>query len=360
MNTTDFDYELPPEFIAQSPVEPRDSARLLVMNRQTGALTHRKFREVAAYLRPGDLLVMNDSRVIPARIKARKATDGSVEILLLRRAAPLTWEVLIGGKAVHLGSKLEVEGRLGLSAVVMQEFDDARRMVQFSEPITPLMESVGSVPLPPYIREPLADPERYQTVYAKTRGSAAAPTAGLHFTPELLASLAAAGVRQAFVTLHIGLDTFAPITEDRIEAHAIHTEWCQLPRETAITVNETRAAGGRVIAVGTTAVRVLESAARASSPDEKGIGYTRPLTLSPTMKTGGLIQPVVGNTGLFITPGFEFKVVNGLITNFHLPRSTLVLLVSAFAGRDPLLAAYEKAKAEGYRFYSFGDAMLIL
>ncbi|MEK7277186.1 MAG: tRNA preQ1(34) S-adenosylmethionine ribosyltransferase-isomerase QueA [Chloroflexota bacterium] len=293
-------------------------------------------------------------------MKARKITGGAVEILLLRRAAPLTWEVLIGGKAVRLGSKLEVEGRPGLSAVVMQEFEDARRIVQFSEPITPLMESVGSVPLPPYIREPLADPERYQTVYSKILGSAAAPTAGLHFTPELLASLAAAGVRQAFVTLHIGLDTFAPITEDRIEAHAIHTEWCQLPRETAMAVNETRAAGGRVIAVGTTAVRVLESAARVPLGEFQKTGRTGPLGPSAAAKVQGFIQPVLGNTDLFITPGFEFKIVTGMITNFHLPRSTLVLLVSAFAGRDPLLAAYEQAKAEGYRFYSFGDAMLIL
>ncbi|MBI4315659.1 MAG: tRNA preQ1(34) S-adenosylmethionine ribosyltransferase-isomerase QueA, partial [Chloroflexi bacterium] len=282
------------------------------------------------------------SRVIPARLRARKATGGAVEILMLRRRAALTWEVMVGGKGARPGAVLHIESRPGLTAVVMEEREGALRIIQFSQPISPLLEKVGEIPLPPYIHEPLRNAERYQTVYARTEGSAAAPTAGLHFTPELLAALKAKGVRQAFVTLHIGLDTFAPVTEERMEEHKMHSEWRQLPRETALAIIETRARGGRVIAVGTTSVRVLESAARAS------IGEA------------GVIQPVVGDTSLFIAPGFQFRAVDAMITNFHLPRSTLLALVSAFAGRETILAAYEQAKAEGYRFYSFGDAMLIL
>jgi S-adenosylmethionine:tRNA ribosyltransferase-isomerase len=335
MNITNFDYALPAEFIAQSPAEPRDSARLLVMDRQTGGLTHRHFRQVGSYLRPGDLLVMNDTRVIPGRIKARKITGGAVEILLLRRAAPLTWEVLIGGKAVRLGSKLEVEGRPGLSAVVMQEFEDARRIVQFSEPITPLMESVGSVPLPPYIHEPLADPERYQTVYAKTRGSAAAPTAGLHFTPELLDGLRDRGVEIVTLTLHIGLGTFQPVLSDDIGAHRMEVEHATITPEAAGAINARR---GRLVAVGTSAVRALETAA---TPD-------------------GRVTEWSGWTDLFITPGYAFRAVQALVTNFHLPRTTLLMLVSAFAGRDLVLRAYDEAIRERYRVYSFGDAMLVL
>ncbi|MBI2976119.1 MAG: tRNA preQ1(34) S-adenosylmethionine ribosyltransferase-isomerase QueA [Chloroflexi bacterium] len=342
MNTADFDYELPPDRIAQTPIEPRDASRLLVLSRAAGTIEHRTFRDIGDYLKLDDLLVMNESRVIPARLRARKATGGAVEILMLRRRAALTWEVMVGGKGVRLGAVLELESRPGLTAVVMEELDGALRIIQFSQPISPLLDKVGEIPLPPYIHEPLRNAERYQTVYARTEGSAAAPTAGLHFTPELLAALKAKGVRQAFVTLHIGLDTFAPVTEERMEEHKMHSEWRQLPRETALAIIETRARGGRVIAVGTTSVRVLESAARAS------IGEA------------GVIQPVVGDTSLFIAPGFQFRAVDAMITNFHLPRSTLLALVSAFAGRETILAAYEQAKAEGYRFYSFGDAMLIL
>ncbi|MBI5293485.1 MAG: tRNA preQ1(34) S-adenosylmethionine ribosyltransferase-isomerase QueA [Chloroflexi bacterium] len=342
MYTADFDYELPPDRIAQTPIEPRDASRLLVLNRAAGTIEHRIFRDIGDYLKPNDLLVMNESRVIPARLRARKATGGAVEILMLRRRAALTWEVMVGGKGVRLGAVLELESRPGLTAVVMEELEGALRLIQFSQPISPLLDKVGEIPLPPYIHEPLRNAERYQTVYARTEGSAAAPTAGLHFTPELLAALQAKGVRQAFVTLHIGLDTFAPVTEERMEEHKMHSEWCQLPSETALAITETRARGGRVIAVGTTSVRVLESAARAS------IGEA------------GVIQPVVGDTSLFIAPGFQFRAVDAMITNFHLPRSTLLALVSAFAGRETILAAYEQAKAEGYRFYSFGDAMLIL
>jgi S-adenosylmethionine:tRNA ribosyltransferase-isomerase len=363
MNVSDFDYDLPPELIAQTPLEPRDASRLLVLDRTTGGVLHRQFRDLPSFLRPGDLLVMNETRVLQARLKARKLTGGAVELLLLRRLRPLTWEVLVGGKSVYLGAHLDVEGQPNLSAIVMEELEGPRRVIQFSEPITPLLDAVGQPPLPPYIREPLADRERYQTVYARTPGSAAAPTAGLHFTPGLLETLQAMGVQQAFVTLHVGLDTFAPATEEKVEDHKIHTEWCHLPRETAQAINLTREAGGRVIAVGTTSVRVLETAARALTDDkQKRAGRTQPISLplAEEARIKGFIQPVVGDTDLFITPGFKFQVVNGLITNFHLPRSTLLMMVSAFAGRENVLAAYEAAKAERYRFFSFGDAMLIL
>ena len=359
MKTSDFDYDLPPEFIAQTPLEPRDASRLLLLDRATGAITHNRFHDIGSYLRPGDLLVANDTRVLPARLRARKTTGGAVEILMLRRIRPLTWEALIGGKGVYLGSKLLIEGKTNLSAVVMEELEGPLRVLQFSEPVTPLLEAVGETPLPPYIHEPLADPERYQTVFAKIPGSAAAPTAGLHFTPGLMDSLKTSGVRFASVTLHVGLDTFAPVTEDEVEEHKIHTEYCQLPRETAQAINETRAKGGRVIAVGTTAVRVLETAARASDDSAATLGYTRVLEPRESGTLRGLIQPVVGNTDLFVTPGFKFQVVNALVTNFHLPRSTLLMLVSAFVGREKIMTAYEAAKAERYRFYSFGDAMFI-
>jgi len=340
MKTSEFDYNLPEAYIAQTPVEPRDSARLLVLDRVTGAISHHHFRDLGQFLHPGDLLVNNDTRVLPARLHAHKLTGGAVEILMLKRVRPLNWEVLIGGKNIQLGSKLMIEGRDNLSAIVMEQLDGPRRIVQFSEPITPLLESLGETPLPPYIHERLEDKERYQTVYARYPGSAAAPTAGLHFTPRLLDSLKQQGVRVASVTLHVGLDTFAPVGEDDVEEHKIHTEYCELPRETANAINETRAAGGRIIAVGTTSVRTLETAARASAKP-------------------GLIQTLTSNTDLFITPGFKYQIVDAMITNFHLPRSTLLMLVSAFAGREHILAAYETAKVEGYRFFSFGDAMLI-
>jgi S-adenosylmethionine:tRNA ribosyltransferase-isomerase len=361
MKTTDFDYDLPEEYIAQTPVEPRDSSRLLILNRADGSLTHARFAEIGRWLRPNDLLITNDTKVLPARLRARKTTGGAVEVLMLRRVRPLNWEVLVGGKNVLIGTKLIIEGRPHLSAIVMEELDGPRRVIQFSEPITPLLDSIGETPLPPYIHEPLADRDRYQTVFARYPGSAAAPTAGLHFTPQLLDSLKAQGINQASVTLHVGLDTFAPVNEDRIEEHKIHTEYCELPRETAKAINETRAKGGRVIAVGTTSVRTLETAARAST-DESGAALFQTHLLQPgeSGQLGHLIQPVVGYTDLYITPGFRFQVVDAMITNFHLPRSTLLMLVSAFAGRERVLAAYDTAKAERYRFYSFGDAMLIL
>ena len=336
MKTSDFDYHLPESSIAQTPAEPRDSSRLLVLHRDTGELEHRIFRDVSDYVRAGDLLVLNQTRVIPARIYARKETGGRVELLLLRRRDELIWEALVGGKGLRVGKLIKVED--GPEAEIIDILDGSERLIKFSEPIEPYFSKVGNVPLPPYIHEKLNDPERYQTVYAREPGSAAAPTAGLHFTPRLLEELQVKGVKIAYVTLHVGLDTFAPVTEDNPEKHVIHTEWCELPQETADFINQIKGAGGRVIAVGTTSVRTLESAA---------VGRD-------------IISSYVGSTSLFILPGYQFKVVDVLITNFHLPKSTLLMLVSAFTGREKILETYEIAQQEGYRFYSFGDAMLIL
>jgi len=341
MRTSDFDYHLPKRMIAQTPVEPRDSSRLLVLHRRTGKIEHRIFRDLGEYLSSRDLLVLNQTRVIPARLYARKPTGGQVELLLLRKGETATWEVLIGGRGLSVGKRLWLEG--GPSAEVVSELEGARRLIKFSEPIEPYLVHLGHVPLPPYIHELLHDPERYQTVYAKEPGSAAAPTAGLHFTPELLRRLERQGVQQAFVTLHVGLDTFAPVVEPDASEHQIHSEWCDVPLQTAALINSTREHSGRVIAVGTTSVRALESAARHSY-----------LGRFPK------IAPYAGNTDLYILPGFQFSLVDAVITNFHLPKSTLLMLVSAFAGRELVLRTYEIAKEQNYRFYSFGDAMLVL
>jgi S-adenosylmethionine:tRNA ribosyltransferase-isomerase len=336
LKTSDFDYELPVECIAQTPLEPRDAARLLVLDRKAGTLEHAIFRDLGQYLHPGDLLVLNQTRVIPARLVGKKIPGGGkAEILLLHRLEEATWEALIGGKGMLVGRCIQVEN--GPLAEIAAVLPGPRRIVRFSEPIEPLLPRAGHMPLPPYIHTPLADPERYQTVYGREPGSAAAPTAGLHFTPSLLASLERQGIHQATVTLHVGLDTFLPVNEASPADHLIHTEWCLVPPETAQAVKETKASARRVIAVGTTSVRALESAA-----GEQGI------------------QPFEGPTRLFILPGYHFKVIDVMITNFHLPRSTLIMLVSAFAGRETILWAYQQAVQDGYRFYSFGDAMLIV
>ncbi|MBN2116958.1 MAG: tRNA preQ1(34) S-adenosylmethionine ribosyltransferase-isomerase QueA [Anaerolineales bacterium] len=342
MQTSDFDYDLPESYIAQMPIEPRDSSRLLVLHRDTGELEHRIFRDVGDYLRAGDFLVLNQTRVIPARIYARKETGGRVELLLLRRRDERTWEALVGGKGLRVGKLVRIEN--GPDAEIVEILAGSERLIKFSEPIEPYFSSVGNVPLPPYIHEKLNDPERYQTVYAREPGSAAAPTAGFHFTPRLLEELQAKGVKITYVTLHVGLDTFAPVTEANPEEHVIHTEWCELPQETADLINQTKRAGGRVVAVGTTSVRTLESAAIANRKSQ----------------IANRLSPFVGHTSLFILPGYQFNIVDAMITNFHLPRSTLLMLVSAFAGREKILETYEIAIQEGYRFYSFGDAMLIL
>ena len=378
MKTSNFDYHLPETSIAQTPLEPRDSSRLLVLNRRTGELEHRIFREIGEYLDLGDLLVLNQTRVIPARVYARKPTGGKVELLLLRKRNDLTWECLVGGKGMTVRKTVIVESddsasrspnspdfgnspksgdpsagsgqRFGLRAEIIGILNGSERLVRFSEPIEPYFPKIGNVPLPPYIHEKLDDPERYQTVYAREPGSAAAPTAGLHFTPRLLDELQAKGVKIAYVTLHVGLDTFAPVTEDDPTEHKIHTEWCELPQETADVINETKAASRKVVAVGTTSVRTIESAGQQTM-------HRGPKNVHPPPST---VEAFTGPTSLFILPDYKFRVVDAMITNFHLPKSTLIMLVSAFAGREKILETYEIAIKEGYRFYSFGDAMLIL
>ncbi len=377
LTTADFDYHLPPERIGQTPVEPRDSARLLVIHRATGALEHRRFCDLGEYLRPGDLLVANDSRVLPGRIWARRASGGRVELLLLRpldggagqgHPAPGGWWealarpvqrlrpgqrlTLVGGPAADAagapgaplpdGPDAAGEGEGGEQVEIGERTPSGALRVRFESPVEAVVARFGHVPLPPYIHAPLADPERYQTVYSRIAGSAAAPTAGLHFTPALLDALAASGVRLAFVTLHVGPDTFRPVRAERVLDHVMHSEFVAVPDATARAVAEARRAGGRVVAVGTTAVRSLESWA-ASGPD------------GDLPKAGWS-----GWTRLFIYPGYHFRAVEALITNFHLPRSTLMMLVSAFAGTEVIRRAYATAIAEGYRFYSFGDATLIV
>jgi S-adenosylmethionine:tRNA ribosyltransferase-isomerase len=340
LKTSDFDYELPPERIAQHPIEPRDASRLMVLDRQSGEIQHVIFRDLGRFLRPGDLLVINQTRVIPARLYARKIpTGGRVELLLLRRVSEGVWEALVGGKGLVVGKRLQVEG--GPQAEIQHVLEGPRRLVHFDDGLEQALEHIGHMPLPPYIHEPLQDPERYQTVYARQLGSAAAPTAGLHFTPQLIESLKSQGVRFARVTLHVGLDTFAPVTEEDPEEHKIHNEWCQLTLKAADAINVAHQQGGRIVAVGTTCVRTLESAARRA-------------------RGGDIVTPWEGPTELYILPGYSFRVVDAMITNFHLPQSTLIMLVSAFTGRQRILDLYRLAIKLQYRFYSFGDAMLIL
>lgn len=340
MKTSDFDYYLPPELIAQEPLEPRDSARLLVLDRKTGSRQHTIFHELPDLLNPGDLLVVNRSRVVPARLFAKKQPrGGKVELLLLERTGGDKWKALVRGKGLGVGAQLLLEG--GASGKIVDDLGGAQRLIAFDRPLVSIIKKNGHVPLPPYIHTPLVDPERYQTVYARESGSSAAPTAGLHFTPSLLARIKERGVRISEVTLHIGLDTFAPVKEEDPADHKIHSEWGKISPAAAEVVNRTKRAGGRVVAVGTTSVRVLETAARLA------VG-------------GKSLMPFEGRTGLFILPRFEFKVVDGLLTNFHLPRSTLLMLVSAFAGRESILETYHEAIKNNFRFYSFGDAMLIV
>jgi S-adenosylmethionine:tRNA ribosyltransferase-isomerase len=343
MLTSEFDYDLPPELIAQTPVEPRDASRLLVLDRSKDAPEHRCFRDILDYLRPGDLLVANETRVIPARLYATKVPSGGrVELLLLARRGPRTWETLVKGRKVSAAQKLRLGNGSGgrpLEAIVEGHTEGGGRLVTFDEPIEAHWQRLGVVPLPPYIHERLAQAERYQTVYARIEGSAAAPTAGLHFTPELIQQTLERNVEWATVLLHIGLDTFRPVSEERVQDHAMHSEYCSLTSEAAQRINNAKRHGRRVIAVGTTSVRVLETAAQGSASG---------------------VQPWDGPSHLFIYPGYNFRVVDALITNFHLPRSSLLMLVSAFAGLDSIRRAYAEAVHLRYRFYSFGDAMLLL
>src|SRR5579872_1418440 len=357
MNIADFDYHLPPERIAQTPLEPRDSSRLLVLHRESGAIEHRIFRDIGDYLRPGDLLVANQSRVLPARLRGEKTpSGGAVEVLLLAVRSdrgPDTWEALVRpGRRIREGQRILFGGG-ELVADVLERTPSGGRIVRFTAPdgdVPAALARLGSVPLPPYIHEPLADAERYQTVYARLPGSAAAPTAGLHFTPELLARLEAQGVGLAFVTLHIGLDTFRPIGEESLDEHKMHSEEIEVDTATAARINATRRDGGRIVAGGTTVVRTLEAVAGLAA-EQRARGE---------LAGDALVIPYRGRTALFIRPGHTFRAVDVMLTNFHLPRSTLIALVSAFAGRERILAAYQEAVVQEYRFYSFGDAMLIL
>lgn len=341
MKTHDFYYDLPKERIAQTPVEPRDHSRLLVMDRFTGEMEHRHFYDITDYLRPGDLLVINDSRVLPARLYGVKEDTGAhMELLLLEQKENLVWECLAKpGKKAKPGTKL-IFGDGLLVGEVVEVKEDGNRMVKFTcrDNFYSVLDQIGQMPLPPYITEKLQDKERYQTVYSKELGSAAAPTAGLHFTPQLMDKIRAMGVDFASVTLHVGLGTFRPVKAEEVTDHKMHSEHCLLPQETADKILKTKANGGRVIAVGTTSCRTLESVAT----------FT------------GKIQPWEGYTDIFIYPGYQFKVLDGLITNFHLPESTLIMLVSAFAGREHILHAYEEAVKLEYRFFSFGDACLFI
>ena len=341
MKTSDFDYLLPEDLIAQTPVEPRDASRLMVVDRKMGSIRKETtFSNIGQFLNPGDLLVINQTLVIPARIIAKKAiTGGQVEILLLKRVEPMIWECIVGGKGLFVGKKIVLE--VGIEAEIMEVREGPKRIIRFSQPLSGILEKIGQIPLPPYIHTHLEKPNRYQTIFAQEPGSVAAPTAGLHFTEKLMEELSRKGITFASVTLHIGMDTFAPVKEDDPHIHKIHKEWCQIPSKTAQLVNKTKEKGGRVIAVGTTSVRTLESA------------------VVPRKQSGYRVSEYSGFTDLFILPGYEFKIVDGIVTNFHLPRSTLILLVSAFMGRDNVLSVYQTAIKKGYRFYSFGDAMFI-
>ncbi len=342
MKTSDFDYSLPAELVAQTPVEPRDQSRIMVLNRSDGSIEHRRFFDIVDYLRADDVLVFNDSRVIPARLNGRKVDSGGrVEILLLRRLDANVWETLVKpGKRVNIGTGVEITNE-GQEARVLAEVtalgQGGIKVMNFSDET--LLPKLGKIPLPPYIHVPLANPERYQTVYAHAAGSVAAPTAGLHFTPELLDQIKRKGVRCRFVTLHAGLDTFRPVREDNPLEHPIYKEYGVLNQEVARQLSQAKAEGRRIICVGTTTVRIVEQAAQESSPLQ--------------------IQPFEGGVSLFILPGYQFRMTDALVTNFHLPKSTLLMLVTAFAGKDFIKRAYKEAIPQNYRFYSFGDAMLI-
>ena len=340
MKTSDFFYHLPEELIAQTPLQQRDSSRLMVLDRKTGQVTHKHFYDIIDYLQPGDCLVMNDSRVLPARRLGHRPSGGAVELLLLRDLGDKKWECLAKpGRKCQVGQEL-VFGDGTLTATVVAVQDDGNRVVEFHYEgiFLEVLEKLGKMPLPPYIKAELQDQERYQTVYSREVGSAAAPTAGLHFTRELLEKIQANGIATAFVTLHVGLGTFRPVKAEEITDHHMHAELCMISQKTADILNDTKAHGGRIICVGTTSCRTLES----------------------LVNDDGSFEAKSKWTEIFIYPGYTFKAMQGLITNFHLPESTLVMLVSAFAGREHVLAAYEEAVKERYRFFSFGDAMMIL
>lgn len=339
MKTSDFNFELPEELIAQTPLERRDGSRLLTLDKKTGETGHHHFYDLPSMLRPGDCLVLNNSRVLPARLLGRRSGGGTCEILLLIDRGDKVWECLVRpGKKLRTGARVTF-GEGELCAEIVGEVEGGNRLVRFEYEgiFLEVLERLGKMPLPPYIREELEDGERYQTVYSKVVGSAAAPTAGLHFTEELLEQVQAMGVKVCYVTLHVGLGTFRPVKADNLDEHEMHSEYCVISRETAETINRTKKEGGRVICVGTTSCRTIESWANEDGTMEEKAGWTN----------------------IFIYPGYKFKVLDALVTNFHLPESTLIMLVSALAGRENVLSAYQEAVEEGYRFFSFGDAMFI-
>ena len=340
MKTSDFYYDLPQELIAQTPIEKRDTSRLMTLDRVSGTTGHHHFYDLPDFLNPGDCLILNDSRVLPARLVGQRLPGGGIcEVLLLNDKGDKVWECLVRpGRKLRKGTRLTF-GNGELTAEIVEQLEEGGRLIRFDYEgiFLETLERLGKMPLPPYIKEELQDQERYQTVYSKVLGSAAAPTAGLHFTPELLETIQAKGVKIGYVTLHVGLGTFRPVKEDTIEDHPMHSEYCTISQETADLINETRANGGRCICVGTTSCRTLESWAAED----------------------GCMEAKSGWTNIYIYPGYRFKVMDGLVTNFHLPESTLIMLVSAFAGREHVLAAYEEAVREKYRFFSFGDAMFI-
>ena len=340
MKTSDFWYDLPEELIAQTPLQQRDSSRMLVLDKVTGKVDHRHFYDILEYLNPGDCLVLNDSRVLPARLLGHRPTGGAVEVLLLRDLGDKKWECLCKpGRKMQVGHQV-IFGNGELTATVVEVQETGNRVIEFHYEgiFLEVLERLGKMPLPPYIKEELADQERYQTVYSREVGSAAAPTAGLHWTPELLEKAREKGVKTAFVTLHVGLGTFRPVQVENVLEHHMHAELCMMSPETAAVLNQTKAEGGRIICVGTTSCRTLESLVNEDGSFEGKSKWTE----------------------IFIYPGYTFKAMQGLITNFHLPESTLVMLVSAFAGKEHVMAAYEEAVKERYRFFSFGDAMCIL
>ena len=340
MKTSDFYYDLPQELIAQTPIEKRDTSRLMTLDRVSGTTGHHHFYDLPDFLNPGDCLILNNSRVLPARLVGQRLPGGGIcEVLLLNDKGDKVWECLVRpGRKLRKGTKLSF-GNGELTAEIVEQLEEGGRLIRFDYEgiFLETLERLGKMPLPPYIKEELQDQERYQTVYSKVLGSAAAPTAGLHFTPELLETIQAKGVKIGYVTLHVGLGTFRPVKEDTIEDHPMHSEYCTISQETADLINETRANGGRCICVGTTSCRTLESWAAED----------------------GRMEAKSGWTNIYIYPGYRFKVMDGLVTNFHLPESTLIMLVSAFAGREHVLAAYEEAVRKKYRFFSFGDAMFI-
>ncbi len=361
MKTSDFNYHLPKERIAQTPAEPRDSSRLMVVNRADGTITHRTFRDIGDYFRPSDILVANNSRVIPARLLGRKTTGGKSEILLLEQMDETSWKALVKGKKTRAGTVIDVYDRAGekseIRATISAELTGAQRLVQFNVPV--LLEQLGYIPLPPYITEQYADVERYQTVYSRPQGSAAAPTAGLHFTSELLLSLREKGVQFETVTLHVGLDTFQSVKVEQIADHHIHSEFVEVGVGSAETINRAKLAGGRIIAVGTTSTRTLETAAWRAGGLTGSLRHVSAMQAPPACPWKP-VSAIHEQTDLFIYPGYQFRAVDALITNFHLPQSSLLMLVSAFAGHELMRHAYNVAINENYRFFSFGDAMLLL